>query len=72
MAYRVHAKFKDGSTSGPLADVVADTPPHFGDTISVSKQGHPVPVLVTAIWTPAPKFPRQEAETLIVVEAREI
>jgi hypothetical protein len=74
MAYRVNAKFKDGSTNGPLADIVAEQPPHAGDTISVSKQGEPVLVLVTAVWTPWQKSRSHAgpvADPLIVVEARE-
>jgi hypothetical protein len=70
MAYRVNARFKDGSTNGPLADIVAATPPRYGETISVSKQGQAVSVLVTAVWTPSLKSP-SGPEPLIVVEARE-
>lgn len=72
MAYRIHAKFKDGTTSGPLADVVAAEPPHFGDTISVSKQGNAVAMQVTAVWTPATKPANHAADALIMVEASEI
>jgi hypothetical protein len=72
MAYRVNAKFKDGSTNGPLADIVAAQPPHTGETISVSKQGEPVLVLVTAVWTPWLKSRSGPiTDPLIVVEARE-
>lgn len=72
MAYRVHAKFKDGSTSGPLADVVAAPPPQSGETICVTNQGRTVPMLVTAVWTPAAKIPGRTADALIMVEASEI
>lgn len=70
MAYRVNARFKDGSTNGPLADIVADEPPHYGETISISKHGHVVSVLVTAVWTPCVKSP-SGSPPLIVVEAHE-
>jgi hypothetical protein len=63
MAYRVNARFKDGSTNGPLADIVAAKPPRYGETISLSKRGH-------AIWTPCLKQP-SSSEPLIVVEACE-
>lgn len=73
MAYRINAKFKDGTTtSGPLADIVAAEPPHYGDTICISRRGHDVAMLVTAIWTPAVGSARPLAGALIMVEAREI
>jgi hypothetical protein len=72
MAYRINAQFKDGSTNGPLADIVAATPPHCGDTLSISRRGQPVAVRVIAVWTPSLPPSNRVAETLIVVEAREI
>jgi len=72
MAYRINAKFKDGTTSGPVADIVAAEPPHYGDNICISLRGHDVAMLVTAIWTPAVNFANPAGSTLIMVEAREI
>ena len=72
MAYRVNAHFKDGSTNGPLADVVAAAPPPYGGTIVVMKNGCPVPFLVTAIWTPARQSRGPRIEGLVMIEAREI
>ena len=72
MAYRVNPQFKDGSRSGPLADVVAAPPPRCGDMISVSQHGRNVSVRVTAVWTPSAKFQGRAANELIMVEAREI
>jgi hypothetical protein len=72
MAYRINAKFKDGTTSGPLADIVAAEPPHHGDTIRISRQGHDVTMLVTAIWTPAGNRAKPASDALIMVEAREV
>jgi hypothetical protein len=72
LAYRVNTQFKDGSRSGPLADVVAAPPPRCGDTVFVSQQGRSVSVRVTAVWTPSVKFQGRAAHKLIMVEAREI
>ena len=72
MAYRINAKFKDGTTSGPCTDIVAAEPPHYGDTIRINRQGCDVALVVTAIWTPAMNSARPAASALIVVEAREI
>ena len=73
MAYRVNAKFKDGTTmSGPLADIVAAEPPHHGDTIRISRRGCDVAMYVTAIWTPMVNSVSPAAGALIMVEAREI
>ena len=73
MAYRINAKFKDGTTtSGPLADIVAAEPPHFGDTICISLRGQNVAMLVTAVWTPAANSASPPASALIMVEAREV
>ena len=72
MAYRVNARFKDGSTNGPLADVVAAPPPPYGGTILITRNGRPVPFLVTAIWTPARKAQGPWTEGLVMIEAREI
>ena len=70
MAYRVKTHFKDGSTNGPLSDVVAASSPRYGDTIFVSRHGQDVPVRVTAVWTPSPTSQGQKG--LVMVEAREI
>ena len=72
MAYRINAKFKDGTNSGPLADIVAAEPPHYGDTIRISRQGHDVAMLVTAIWTPTGNRAKPASNALIMVEAREV
>jgi len=72
MAYRINAKFKDGTTSEPFSDIVAAEPPHYGDKICISRQGRDVAMVVTAIWTPAVNPARPAANTLIVVEEREI
>lgn len=72
MAYRVNAQFKDGPTDGSLTDVVAAPTPRCGDTISVSRHGHDVPVRVTAVWTPSSRVPGGGKDTLVMVEAREI
>ena len=72
MAYRVNTQFKDGSTSGPLTDVIAANPPRCGDTISVTRGGENVPVKVTAVWTPSSRLPNRAADGLVMVEAREI
>jgi hypothetical protein len=72
MAFRINSKFKDGTTSGPLTDIVAAEPPHYGDTIRVTRQGHDVTMLVTAIWTPKLNSAHPVAEALIMVEAREV
>ncbi len=71
MAYRINTLFKDGSTSGPLVDIVAAPPPRCGDTLCIDRNGGRVSVRVTAVWTPSrPPNPRREA--LIMVEASEI
>jgi len=72
MAYRINAKFKNGTAGGPLTDIVAAEPPRYGDTIYMSRQGHDVAMLVTAIWTPMVNCARPVAGGLIVIEAREI
>lgn len=72
MAYRINAKFKDGTTSGPLTDIVAAEPPHYGDTICINRQGYDVTMLVTAIWTPMVNCTSPAARALIMVEAREV
>lgn len=72
MAYRVNALFKDGSTNGSPADVIAAAPPHCGETISVVHGGHDVTLKVTAVWTPAAKPPGRPDTGLIMVEAHEI
>jgi len=72
MAYRINAKFKDGTTSEPPADIVAADPPHYGDMISINRRGHDVALMVTAIWKPAGNSARTAVGALIVVEAREV
>jgi hypothetical protein len=72
MAYRVNTQFKDGTTKGALADVIAAAPPHCGETISVSRLGRDILARVTAVWTPSARPPNQNAEGLIMVEALEI
>ena len=73
MAYRVNAQFKDGSTSGAPADVIAAVPPRCGETIRVSRGDRDVAMKVTAVWTPSAKLPgKHVAEGLIMVEAREV
>ena len=72
MAYRVNTRFKDGSNSGFLADVVAAPPPRCGDTIAVSRHGQEVPVRVTAVWKPSQRPPSRNVDGLVMVEAREI
>lgn len=72
MAYRINAQFKDGSTNGPLTDVIAANPPKCGDTISVTRGGNRVPVKVTAVWTPSSRPPNRATDGLVMVEAREI
>ncbi len=72
MAYRVNAKFKDGSTNGPMTDIVAEPAPHCGDTISVSRHGHDVAVKVIAVWTPSSKTAGRDGSGLVMVEACEI
>jgi len=72
VAYRINAKFKDGTTNGPLTDIVAAEPPHYGDTICVNRRGHDVTMLVTAIWTPMSNSASQVAGALIMVEAHEV
>ena len=72
MAYRVNAKFRDGTTSGPFADVIAAEPPHHGDTIRINRRGRDVAMIVTAVWTPAVKPAGPAADALIMVEAREV
>ena len=72
MAYRVNAQFKDGSTNGALADVVAATPPRPGDIVSVGRHGEHVPLQVIAVWTPSSRPPFRHTEGLVTVEAREI
>ena len=72
MAYRVNAQFKDGSTNGSPADVIAAAPPHCGETISVRSGDRDVTMKVTAVWTPTAKALGRQAEGLIMVEAREI
>jgi hypothetical protein len=72
MAYRVNAQFKDGSTNGSPADVIAAAPPRCGETISVSRGDRDVAMKVTAVWTPSAKMPGKHAEGLIMVEAREV
>jgi hypothetical protein len=58
--------------NGRLADVVAAALPRYGDTIVVARHGRPVPVRVTAIWTPSAKSQRLGIDGLVMVEAREI
>jgi len=72
MVYRVNVQFKDGSTNSPFADVVASAAPRYGDTIAVARHGRPVPVRVTAIWTPSAKLLGPKFDGLVMVEAREI
>lgn len=72
MAYRVNAQFKDGPTSGLLSDVIAASPPHCGETISVSRGERDVAMKVTAVWTPSAKAAGKQADGLIMVEAREV
>jgi hypothetical protein len=72
MAYRVNAQFKDGSTNGPLADVVAAAPPHPGDIVSVGRHGGQVSLRVTAVWVPSSRPPHRRSDGLVMVEALEI
>ena len=70
MAYRIKAKFKDGTTTGAFADIVASPTPRRGDTISVRWHGQDVPVEVTAVWIPASKV--AEVGGVVMIEAREL
>ena len=69
MAYRVNARFRDGSTNNALADVVDAPLPRLGDTIAIAWHGRFIPMRVIATWTPSSKL---RGDGLTMVEAREI
>lgn len=68
MAYRVNARFKDGSINAQAC--VVDAPlPRRGDTVTIARHGLSVCMRVVAIWTPSTKF---RGDGLRMVEATEI
>ena len=69
MAYRVSARFRDGSANMSVAGLADAALPRLGDTISVARHGLVVPMRVIATWRPSSKLP---GDGLLIVEAREL